>query len=141
MNLIRYEPLSLLAGMDRLFHQRPGGFREADQADWAPAVDIREEDEQFVLRADVPGIDPKDIEITSEDGILTIRGQREESKEREGDEVQRIERISGRFVRRFTLPENTDAEKISAEGRHGVLEVRIPKAAQVQPRRINVKAA
>lgn len=141
MNLIRYEPLSLLAGMDRLFNQRPGSFREADQADWAPAVDIREEDEQFVLRADVPGIDPKDIEITSEDGILTIRGQREKSKERESDGFQRVERISGRFVRRFTLPENTDAEKISAEGRLGVLEVRIPKAAQVQPRRINVKAA
>ena len=139
MNLTRYEPFNLLAGMDRLFNQRLGTLRETNHAEWAVAVDIREEDDQFVLRADIPGVDPKDIEITSEDGVLTIRGQREESKEDEG--FQRLERFSGRFVRRFTLPENTDAGKISAEGRHGVLEIRIPKAAQVQPRRISIKAA
>ena len=139
MNLVRYEPFSLFADWDRLFNRRLGTVRR--QTDWAPAVDIREEDDQFVVRADVPGIDPKDIEITSEDGVLTISGQREESKETEDKGFQRIERFSGRFVRRFTLPENTDAEKISAEGQHGVLEIRIPKAAQIQPRRISVKAA
>lgn len=141
MNLVRHEPLSLIAGVDRLLNHRLGSLSETARPDWAPAVDIREEETQFVLRADIPGVDPKDIEITTDDGVLTIRGQREESKKQEGEGFQRLERISGRFVRRFTLPDTTAAEKISAEGRHGVLEVRIPKVAKAQSRRVSVKAA
>ncbi|MCG8436232.1 MAG: Hsp20/alpha crystallin family protein [Gammaproteobacteria bacterium] len=108
-------------------------------ADWSPAVDVREEDNRYVLRADLPGVDSKDIDITMEDGSLTIRGSRETSKEEEGEGFRRVERVSGSFYRRFTLPDTADAENISAESKNGVLEIVIPKQPKVQPKRINVK--
>ncbi len=148
MSIIRYEPYNLVNQLhnelNRLFgtNLSRGGDEEtaAVTADWIPAVDIREDQDRYVLRADLPGVDPKDIEITMENGVLTIRGERSESNEENRDGYRRVERISGRFFRRFTLPDTADAEKIAANGKHGVLEVTIPKHAKVQPRRISVQA-
>lgn len=148
MSIIRYEPYNLVnqlhSELNRLFgtNLARGGDEEtaAVTADWIPAVDIREDQDRYVLRADLPGVDPKDIEITMENGVLTIRGERSESTEDNRDGYRRVERISGRFFRRFTLPDTADAEKIAANGKHGVLEVTIPKHAKVQPRRISVQA-
>lgn len=122
-------------GFDRRFDRDAGELT----TDWMPAVDIREEPNRFVLRADVPGVDAKDIEITMENGTLTIRGHRQEIKEDEHDGFRRRERLHGEFFRRFMLPDSADAESIQAQSKNGVLEVVIPKEEKVQPRRIEVK--
>jgi HSP20 family protein len=90
---------------------------------------------------DLPGVDPKAVEITSDQGVLTIRGQREDSRKESREGFRRVERISGAFQRRFSLPETADAQNIKAKVAHGVLEVSIPKLAQVQPLKIQVEAA
>jgi HSP20 family protein len=92
------------------------------------------------LNVDLPGVDPKAVEITSDQGVLTIRGQRQETR-REAGETRRVERISGEFQRRFSLPDSADTQNIKAKAVNGVLEVAIPKLAQVQPHRITVEAA
>mgnify|MGYP000323128449 CR=1 FL=1 len=98
-------------------------------------------DHRFILRADVPGVAREDIDISMEDGILTIAGERQTAKHEEAVGVKRFERVSGRFYRRFTLPETADAEGIAARSANGILEVTIPKLPEVQPRRITVEAA
>ena len=103
---------------------------------WVPAADVREEDGGFVLYIDVPGVDPKDIDVTADAGVLTVSGER--TKVGQDNGYRRSERISGRFERRFSLPEGTDADAIEARGRHGVLEVIVPKRPDVQPKRIEV---
>lgn len=125
--------------MNRLFER--AGTPEAENgsvatAEWTPAVDIREERDRFVLLADIPGVDPKDIDITMEKGVLNIRGDR---RGEESDALKRIERPRGVFHRRFVLPDTADPEHISARGTNGVLEVTIPKHERTQPRRIVVE--
>lgn len=140
MQLIRYQPWGHYDLMDRLLAGQQGRHsHDAAAADWTPAVDIKEEAERFVIHADVPGVDPKDIEISMEDGVLSLSGERKSAVASEQDGYTRTERRTGRFLRRFTLPEGTDAEGISAQGNHGVLEIVIPKVAKVAPKKIQVK--
>ena len=110
-------------------------------ANWAPAIDIREEDTQFVLHADLPGVDPSQIEVTLDNGVLTLRGRRDLADRDERSGYRRVERLSGEFFRRFALPDTADSNAVKARYAHGVLEVLIPKQAQVMPRRIEVEAA
>jgi HSP20 family protein len=110
------------------------------KAQWVPAVDISEEEGRFVVLADVPGIDPADIEVTTEKNTLTIKGERKQVSEDAREGLKRVERLSGTFYRRFTLPDEVDAENVTALGRHGVLEISIPKREAVQSRRIPVAA-
>jgi HSP20 family protein len=142
MTVVRYEPWTLVnrlqKDIDRLFAAPQ--TTAADSGAWLPPVDIHEEANQFVLNVDLPGVDPKAVEITSDHGVLTIRGRREELR-REAGETRRIERINGEFQRRFSLPESADVQNIKAKAVNGVLEVSIPKLAQVQPHRITVEAA
>ena len=125
---------------DRFFQQQ----EETDGSNvvtsqWAPRVDIKEEDRRFVIFADIPGVDPSDIEVSMEKGILTIKGERKvESREPNG-RFTRLERSHGVFHRRFALPDAADAEGVTASGRHGVLEISIPKRAETTPRRITIK--
>ena len=107
---------------------------------WRPAVDIKEEDNRFLIRADIPGVDPKDIEITMEEGVLTIKGERTSEKDEKREDYRRVERSRGTFYRRFSLPDTADAEKIVATGKDGVLELVIPKHDKVLPRRITIKS-
>lgn len=147
MALARYEPWSLLQkfqeDINRLYDDaRLGRSAESDGSSvvtshWVPAVDIREEADRFVLLADIPGVDPKDIEITMEAGVLTIKGERKMAEE-EREKYSRRERVYGTFYRRFSLPDTADPQGITARGEAGVLEVAIPKQAKVQPRRIPV---
>ncbi len=145
MNITRYDPWRTMEDwrqeMDRVFHpllQRDDETSRVVGGDWVPAVDIKDEPSRYVIRADIPGVKPDDIEVTMENGVLTIRGERrfEETEEREN--FRRIERSHGLFYRRFTLPDNTDAEAIQATGKDGVLEVTIPKSAEKQTKRIEV---
>jgi HSP20 family protein len=143
MTVVRYEPWALVnrfqKDIDRLFTTPQ--TTAADSGAWLPPVDIHEEADQFVLNVDLPGVDPKAVEITSEQGVLTIRGQRDDARKQARDGHRRIERITGEFQRRFSLPDTADVQNIKAKAVNGVLEVSIPKLAQVQPLRITVEAA
>ncbi len=123
----------------RFPRQTASNTESAVSADWMPAVDVKEEDERFVLRADLPGVKPEDIQITSENGTLTVSGNRQTRTEEEGNGFRKVERVAGRFYRRFSLPETANVEQIEATSNHGVLEISIPKQPQVQPRRIDVR--
>jgi HSP20 family protein len=133
MTIVRYEPWSLV---DRLTRQ----FETARTA-FLPAVDVHEETERYVVRADLPGVSPDDIEITAEDGVLTLKGERKASAQPAEGSYQRVERLSGNFVRRFTLPEAAQTDAIKATHVNGVLELSIPKQAKPEVRRIKVQAA
>ncbi len=123
---------------DRLFTSEETDQSNVVTSQWTPRVDIKEEDSRFVIFADIPGVDPKDIEITMEKGILSIKGERKAESSEQNGKSTRIERSHGLFYRRFALPDSADAEGIKAVGKHGVLEVTIPKRPETAPRRINV---
>jgi HSP20 family protein len=139
MTVVRYEPWSLL---NRLRRELDQNFESpAHDASWTPAVDIHEEPKQFVVRADLPGVTTKDIEITAEKGVLALRGSRNFEQKTDDGHYSRIERVSGKFVRTFSLPENVATDQINAKFKDGVLELTIPKIAKAEPRRIEVQAA
>ena len=145
MNMVRYEPWSLLNHLhheiDQLFpprQPRENGESSVSASDWTPAVDIKEEADRFVIHADIPGVDPKNIEVHMEDGVLTIKGERQSETKEEREGYKRVERVRGSFFRRFSLPDTANADAISAKSQHGVLDVVIPKQEKVQPRRIEV---
>ncbi len=144
MNLMYYQPWSLVdrwpRELERLFSGGVGGLEPAatDRAALTPAVDIQEENDRFVVRADMPGVAAKDIEVSAEDGKLTIRGTRSTQEHVNGDGFEHVERVAGTFLRRFTLPESAHAEAIKARYTDGVLEIAIPKQPRVEPKRITV---
>jgi HSP20 family protein len=139
MTVVRYEPWTLL---NRLRRELDQSFDTvAHDASWTPAVDIHEEAKQFVVRADLPGVKPADIEITAEKGVLSLRGSRNFEQRSDDGHYSRVERVSGKFVRTFTLPENVQTDAIKAQFKDGVLELTIPKVAKPEPRRIEVQAA
>ncbi len=144
MTLMKYEPWNLLdqmrREMDRAVDTRTAEGSSVATSDWVPAVDIKEEKDSFVIVADIPGVDPNDIEVHMENGMLTIKGEKESEKKDEREGYKRVERSFGSFYRRFSLPDTADAEKISAKSNNGVLEVRIAKQEQVQPRKISVNS-
>jgi HSP20 family protein len=121
-----------------LFDQRDTDDSSVVTSQWVPRVDVKEENDRFVLYADLPGIDPDDIEVSMDKGILTIKGERSIETSENTDRFSRIERRYGSFHRRFALPDSADPEGIQARGRHGVLEITIPKRPETAPRRIQV---
>jgi HSP20 family protein len=145
MNVTRYDPWRMMdewrQEMDRVFHpllQRDDDTTRVVGGDWVPAVDIKDEESRYVIRADIPGVKPEDIEVTMENGVLTIRGERKFEETEERENFKRIERSHGIFYRRFTLPDYTDTEAIQASGKDGVLEVTIPKTVEKHMKRIEV---
>jgi len=142
MGLMRYEPWGLLdqmrREMERSLDNRAEEGSSVATSDWVPAVDIKEADDAFLIVADIPGVDPKDIEVHMDNGVLTIKGEKESEQKDEREGYKRVERTYGSFYRRFSLPDTADPEKISAKSNHGVLEVRIGKQERVQPRKIAV---
>jgi HSP20 family protein len=148
MALVRWEPArelsSLQSEMNRLFSAffdtptASGGGGGAAMQRWAPAMDLVETDDQFVLRADLPGVDPDDVAIELEDRVLTVSGERRADHEGSGEGFYRVERSFGAFQRTLTLPEGVDADAIAASFDNGVLEVRIPKPEERKPRRVAI---
>lgn len=145
MNIVRYPqfPTHALQNeikhvFDRFFEQNGDTDESAVvTAQWVPRVDIKEEVNHFVLYADLPGIDPSQIEVQMDKGILSIRGSARANPAPKPN-ASRIERRYGSFHRRFALPDSADADGITAAGRNGVLEIRIPKRPAATPRRIQV---
>jgi HSP20 family protein len=145
MTLIRYEPWHVVGRLHRQIDQlfgdsfaTPAANNESTIA-WVPSVDIHEEPDKFVVRADLPGVEPKDISITAENRVLTLRGQRQIERSETQKGFERLERIEGSFLRRFTLPNNVQDEQIKARHVNGVLEVTIPKTPTLEPRRVSVE--
>jgi HSP20 family protein len=147
MALIRWEPAreinSLQQEMNRLFSTffdapaasgANGGARR-----WIPAMDLVETDEHFVLRADLPGLTEADIDLSLEDNVLTLSGERKSEHEERGEGFYRVERASGAFSRSLTLPEGVDGDAITARFDKGVLEVRIAKPEQRRPRKLQIQ--
>jgi len=150
MKVTRFQPWSIADSMTDLMRRDLSGVTtrrfaqsaaEQRVADWVPAVDIVEEKDRFVLSADVPGVDPANIVVSMDASVLTVSGDREADDIADDSRLRRAERSSGRFHRRFTLPKTVDADNITAKSLNGILEVSIPKLAEVQARRIDVEAA
>jgi HSP20 family protein len=144
MAIVRYEPWSVVNRLNQsLDHFFNGAFNSPEastspSATWVPRVDVHEEKDRFVVLADVPGVDPKDIDITADNGVLTVRGERRSEKRETENGYERVERVSGTFLRRFRLPDGANTELISAKQTNGVLEVTIPKTQATQPRKIAI---
>jgi HSP20 family protein len=124
--------------LDRMFNTNATAYTDT-ATDWVPSVDIKECKDAYEVAADVPGVEPKDIEVSLEDGVLTVKGERKSEAKDEGEGYTRTERSYGSFYRRFTLPDTADADNISAKTEHGVLKLRIPKKEKVLPKKITVE--
>jgi len=143
MNLTRWDPYRELAGLQDRFNRaygRPEREDEVGLAAWAPPVDIAEEKDKIVITAELPGFKDNEIEIQTENGMLTLRGERKFEKESEGKNFHRVERSYGQFVRTFSLPNNVDREKIQAKFADGLLRVELPKREDAKPRTIAISS-
>jgi HSP20 family protein len=144
---VRQDPWSLVPRLQDEINRLFGNVNQSDSssatATWVPAVDIHEYTDRFELYVDVPGVDPGNVELTLEGGILTLSGQRtapESGRRSEQPQYARSERGLGPFYRRFVLPDTVDSDKVNATGKDGVLTVTIPKQAKAMPRRIQIGA-
>jgi HSP20 family protein len=124
------------------FFGEEAGNGQAMQAfqTWAPRIDVEESPKEIVVKADLPGVDPKAVDIAVENGVLTIRGEKKEEKEQKEKNYHRVERFAGSFYRAIALPPGADAEKVSASSANGVVTVTIPKKPESQPKKIAVTA-
>jgi len=142
MTLVRWSPWRELEdihrGLSRILDDVSfGGVTETER--WVPAVDIRETDDALLVQAELPGIDKKDVKVEVKDGVLTISGERKYEKDVKEENVHRIERSYGKFVRSFALPTNVDTERVDATMKNGILEIRLPKQESAKPKAITVK--
>ena len=142
MNLMRWDPFREVASLQDRLNRAFGGRTERDDemslAAWAPPVDIAEEKDRILITAELPGFKENEIEIQTENGMLTLRGERRFEKEADGKSYHRVERSYGQFVRSFSLPNNVDRERIKASFRNGLLEVELPKREDAKPKTIKI---
>src|SRR5262245_63836749 len=146
MAIVRWEPfrdlLSLQERMNRMFGEYRGAHTSDDEwalgGSWAPAVDIYEQGNDIVLKAELPGVDPKDVDIRLENNVLTLRGQRKLESEVKKESYHRVERSYGSFSRSFTLPSVVDQGGIKAEVRDGILKLVLPKREEAKPKQIEI---
>jgi HSP20 family protein len=149
MAIVRWEPfrdlVSVQDRMNRIFEDAFRGTARAGTEEdwalggaWAPAVDIYEQEGNIVLKAELPGIDPKDVQVGVENNVLTLRGERKFESEVKREQYHRVERAYGTFTRSFTLPNVVDNEKIKAEFKDGLLRVVLPKREEAKPKQISI---
>jgi HSP20 family protein len=127
--------------MNRLFDDRLVPRNAGESVGWTPKVDIFEDEEGVSLRFELAGVEPKDVDIRFENGVLTLRGERKLEREEKRDNYHRVELSYGTFTRSFSLPATIDAEKIRAESKNGVLTVHLPKKPEAKPKSIQVKVS
>jgi HSP20 family protein len=147
MAIVKYNPLRELRSMqdqmsrllDLAWSREPG--EELREGVWQPLVDIFENDEAVVIKAELPGVDQKDIEVKIEDATLTIRGERKQETEIRKENYHRIERYYGTFQRSFSLPQSIDRERVVAACDKGVLTITLPKKEEVKPKQITVEVS
>jgi HSP20 family protein len=143
--LSKWHPFRELEEMqDRVLRAlRLGQSGDAQQslvvADWSPSVDISEDDKEYLIKADLPEVKKEDVKVTVENGVVSIRGERKFEKEEKNKKFHRVERSYGSFQRSFSLPEDADPAKVSAEYKDGLLQVRLGKSKAKQPKQVEVK--
>jgi HSP20 family protein len=145
--IVRWDPFRELSTlqdrMNRAFGGLWGSAQRPDEdyisASWTPAVDVRETKDALEISAELPGIDPKDVELSVESGVLTLKGSREFEKAIDGETYHRVERAYGSFERSFSLPTNVDPDQVKAVYRHGVLHLTLPKRDEAKPKSISIK--
>lgn len=147
MSIMKYDPFRELRGlqddMNRLFltnFSRSGGENDLMRGAWSPQVDIFENKNEIVLEAELPGMKPEDVDISIENNVLTLRGERKFEKKEEGDNFHRVERSYGSFTRSFTLPPTVSSETADAAFENGVLRLTLGKREEAKPRRIEIKS-
>ncbi|HTR02261.1 MAG TPA: Hsp20/alpha crystallin family protein [Thermoanaerobaculia bacterium] len=144
MNLTRWEPYRELSTLQDRLNRAFGAFSRTERDDemnlaaWTPPVDIAEEKDRIVITAELPGFKEDQIEIQTENGTLTLRGERRFEKATDGKSYHRVERSYGQFVRSFSLPNNVDRERIKADFANGLLKVELPKREDAKPRSIKI---
>ncbi|HMP16055.1 MAG TPA: Hsp20/alpha crystallin family protein [Gemmatales bacterium] len=126
--------------MQRFFGDADLETTSKQMASWTPRVDVEEDDKQYLVKVDLPGVDPKEVDISVHENALVIRGQRKEEKEEKKKNYHRVERFTGEFYREIALPRGIDAEKIQAKSANGVISITIPKKAESQPKRVAIQA-
>ena len=152
MAIVRWEPfrdlMTVQDRMNRIFDEAFRGVgRQGAEEDWAlggtwaPAVDIYEQDGTLVLKAELPGIDPKDVDVRVENNVLTLHGERKFENEVKRDQYHRVERAYGTFSRSFTLPSVVDTANIKAEFKEGLLRVVMPKREEAKPKQISISVS
>jgi HSP20 family protein len=148
--LIRWDPIKEMEDVQsrfaKLFGLTPARIANGEKegltvAEWAPSVDITEDDKEYLVKADLPEVKKEDVKVTVENGVLTITGERKFEKEEKGKKYHRIERSYGNFLRSFTLPDGADGSKVNAEFKDGVLKVHLPKSEKAKPKAVEVKVA
>src|SRR5512142_3357009 len=137
---------ALRQGLGSLFSRSPVQWPEGQEepmavAEWAPLVDISEDDKEYLIKAELPEVKKEDVKVTAEEGTLTITGERRFEKEEKGKKYHRVERAYGSFGRSFSLPDDASPGKVTAEFRDGVLTVHLVKTEQAKPQHIEVKVA
>lgn len=143
MNLARWDnPLreldSIISRFNNDYAVVNDSNSEITSPEWAPKTDIKENSESYIIRAELPGVDKKDVNITLENGLLTIRGEKKVETSTANDKIHRTECLYGSFVRSFRLPQHVEAEKVSAKYKDGILNLLIPKAAEAKPKQITI---
>ena len=144
MNVIKYDPFrelrSLHNEMNRLFTGNLEGQSAGEFARgaWSPSVDIYEDKDRLIVEAELPGMNREDFELTVENNVLTLRGERKFEKKTDGDNYHRVERSYGSFTRQFTLPQTVTAEGATADFENGVLRVALPKREETKARKIEI---
>ncbi|CUS76560.1 heat shock protein Hsp20 [Candidatus Kryptonium thompsonii] len=149
MTLIRWSPIRDLATeifdlqkeINRMFDRFFRGFEDEEirMISWSPRVDISETDDEYIVRAEIPGVSKDDVKITIKDDILTISGEKKQEKEAKGENFHRIERVYGSFSRSFALPGSVKVDKVEAKFKDGVLTIKLPKVEEAKPREIEIK--
>jgi len=141
----RRDPLTgFRSEMDRLFDRFFDGWPprfSAEEGVWAPSVDVSETAKEVIVKAELPGMDPKDVDVTVDRDILTLRGERKKEEEEKGEDFHRVERRYGAFSRSIRLPAEVDANKVRATYKDGVLNINLPKTKEASVKKIEVKAA
>lgn len=150
MSLVTWDPFRELEDISNRLNRafgRPLATRASSDAnrdaltlvDWAPSVDISETAEEFLIKAELPEVKKEDVKVRVDNGTLRIEGERKQEKEEKGKKFHRVERSYGSFLRTFTLPDNVEGEKVAAEFKEGLLQIRLPKSAKPGPKAIEVK--
>ena len=143
MNMMRLEPFRELEEMTNRLNRilRREGPDDEVFAGWAPAIDVQETINEYLIKADLPEVRREDVKVSVEDGILAVEGERKMEKEESGKKFHRVERSYGRFVRRMTVPTNVEQDKVVADFKDGVLNIHLPKSPAVKPRTVDIKVA
>jgi HSP20 family protein len=144
MAIVRWDPWRELAGFERQFDELFGrgraGSRGQGTSTWVPALDVHQEGDTMVVRAEIAGVDPDNVDITIDDDVLTISGKREDDRKVEEGQWIRRERVSGQFRRSISLPPGVDPSKVKANAQNGVIEVRVPRPTQKEPHRVQLSS-